>query len=333
MTISIFSFCRLFVQMGVLAFAATPASAEEALKVAIGQMDVWTNQATVLGAHAGIFKKHGVSVESFGTQGTGETLQAVISGAADLGIGMGTIGVMSAFAKGAPVRIIAASFTGGGDLYWYVRADSKILALADATANNTIAFSSVGSSTQNIVLAFGRELGTRAKPTQTGGQPGTLTQVMSGQVDIGWAVPPFGLKEVADGKIRIIAGGNDVPALRNQTVRVEVVNAKIWKERRAVMERFVQAYRESVDWMYSDPEPARIYAARMGTTEALVKVTLEKFEPRESKQVDRISGLDAIMADGVRTRFLEQPLTVAQLNELIVIPPRAPKAGRRQHPE
>ena len=70
---------------------------------------------------------------------------------------------------------------------------------------------------------------------------------MSGQVDIGWAVPPFGLKEAADGRIRIIAGGNDVPALRNQTVRVEVANAKIWKERRAVTERFVQPFQRLGD--------------------------------------------------------------------------------------
>jgi NitT/TauT family transport system substrate-binding protein len=51
-----------------------------------------------------------------------------------------------------------------------------------------------------------------------------LTQVMSRQIDIGWATPPFGLKEDNEGKIRIIANGNDVPTLRNQTVRVEVAH-------------------------------------------------------------------------------------------------------------
>ena len=34
---------------------------------------------------------------------------------------------------------------------------------------------------------------------------------MSGQVDIGWAVMPFGLKEFQEGKFRIIARGSDVP--------------------------------------------------------------------------------------------------------------------------
>ncbi|MBI3434653.1 MAG: superoxide dismutase family protein, partial [Proteobacteria bacterium] len=133
---------------------------------------------------------------------------------------------MRAFSRGAPVRILLPAFTGTGDLYWYVRADSPIKALADATQSHTIAYSTSGSSTNNIVLAFVLELGAKAKPTATGSPAGTLTQVMSGQIDIGWAAPPFGLQEVADGKIRILARGSDVPSLRGQTVRTIIVHAK-----------------------------------------------------------------------------------------------------------
>src|SRR6185436_3681159 len=114
-------------------------------------------------------------------------------------------------------------------LYWYVRADSPIKTLADATASNTIAYSTNGSSSNNLVLAFIAELGAKAKPTATGSPAGTLTAVMSGQVDIGWAAPPFGLKEIKEGKIRIVAHGSDVPSLRGQTVRVLIVNAESLK--------------------------------------------------------------------------------------------------------
>jgi NitT/TauT family transport system substrate-binding protein len=38
-------------------------------------------------------------------------------------------------------------------------------------------------------------------------------------------------------------------------------------------------------------------------------------------QFDAISGVDAIMADGVKLKFLDAPLTKAQLGELIQIPP------------
>ena len=66
------------------------ASGADTVKVAIGQIDAWANQAPTLGMKAGIFQKHGIVLETFGTQGAGETLQAVISGSADIGIGIGT---------------------------------------------------------------------------------------------------------------------------------------------------------------------------------------------------------------------------------------------------
>src|SRR5215510_11062254 len=240
-----------------LALALGPASAEDQLKVAIGQINNWENQAPTLGQDAGIFKKHGLVLENVGTQGAGETLQAVISGSADIGGGVGAAGVMRAFSKGAPVRILAPAFTGTGDLYWYVKADSKIQSLKDATADNTIAYSTNGSSSNNIVVAFISELGAKAKPTATGGPAATLTAVMSGQVDIGWAAPPFGLREIQEGKIRIIARGSDVPSLRGQTVRVLIANANMLAQRKEAVAHFMAAYRESVDWMYSNPDAVK----------------------------------------------------------------------------
>ena len=64
---------------------------------------------------------------------------------------------MAAFAKGAPIRVIAASMTGANDLYWYVPADSPIKALQDAN-DKTIAYSTRGSSTNAIVLASSSNL-------------------------------------------------------------------------------------------------------------------------------------------------------------------------------
>ena len=91
-----------------LALGATQAAAQDTLKIAIGQINNWENQAPTLGEDAGIFKKHNLKIEAFGTQGAGETIQAVISGSADLGGGVGVAGVMRAFQRGAPVRILLA---------------------------------------------------------------------------------------------------------------------------------------------------------------------------------------------------------------------------------
>jgi NitT/TauT family transport system substrate-binding protein len=305
-----------------VAFAAGTAAAEDHLKVAIGQINNWENQAPTLGQDAGIFKKHGLVLENVGTQGAGETIQAVISGSADIGAGVGAAGVMRAFSKGAPVRILAPMFTGTGDLYWYVKGDSKIQSLKDATPENTIAYSTNGSSSNNIVVAFVTELGAKAKPTATGGPAATFTAVMSGQVDIGWSAPPFGLQEIKEGKIRIVARGSDVPSLRGQTVRTLIVNENSLKTKRDAIMRFMAAYREAVDWMYSDPKAVEMYAVKIKRPVELLKESMAKFQPKEAMQTDKFADLDGAIADAMKLKFLEKPLTKEQIAELLQIPPR-----------
>jgi NitT/TauT family transport system substrate-binding protein len=304
------------------ALGIATASAEDTLKVAVGQINNWENQQPTLGQDAGIFKKLGLVLDNVGTAGAGETLQPVIAGSADLGLGVGVAGAMRAFAKGAPVRVLLPAFTGTGDLYWYVRADSPLKTLQDATDKNTIAYSTQGSSSNNLVLAFVAELGAKAKPTPTGSPAGTLTAVMSGQVDIGWAAPPFGLKELEEGKIRILVRGSEVPSLRGQTVRVVIVNADALKTKHDAIMRFAQGYREAVDWMYSDPQAIVMYAKKINSTEDLIKRSVKEFDPKEALQTDEMRDVDGIQRDAVKLKFLDQPLTKEQLAEFFQTPPR-----------
>ncbi len=305
-----------------LALPVASARAQDHLKVAIGQINNWENQAPTLGQDAGIFKKRNLELENVGTQGAGETMQPVIAGSAELGAGVGVAGVMRAFARGAPLRILLPAFTGTGDLYWYVRADSPLKTVKDTTAANTIAYSTSGSSSNNLVLAFVDELGVKAKPTPTGGPAATLTQVMSGQIDIGWAAPPFGIKELKEGKIRILIHGSDAPSLRGQTVRTIIVNADALKAKHDAIMRFVEGYREAVDWMYSDPMAIKMYADKMKLDESLIAESIKEFHPKAAMQTDEMKDIDGIQRDAVKLKFIDAPLTKEQLAELIQIPPR-----------
>jgi len=312
-------FRRLTLALFVL--GASQASAQDTLKIAIGQINNWENQAPTLGDAAGIFKKHNLKIDAFGTQGAGETIQAVVSGSADLGAGVGVAGVMRAFSKGAPVRVLLPAFTGTGDLYWYVKADSPIKSLKDTTASNTIAYSTSGSSSNNIVVAFAQELGAKAKPTATGGPPGTLTQVMTGQIDVGWAAPPFGVKEIKEGKIRIVARGSDIPSLKGQTVRTIIVNANALKEKRDAIMRFAKGYREAVDWMYADPKALEMYSVKVKQPVDILRESLAEFHPKSAMQTEKMADLDGAVADAVKLKFLDAPLTKEQLAEFLQIPP------------
>jgi NitT/TauT family transport system substrate-binding protein len=171
------------------------ASAQDKVKLAIGQRGNWDTSVSEVGQLAGIFKKHVLELEIVYTNGSGETQQAVISGSVNIGIAGGIMGALSAYSKGAPVRIISAETTGAGDLYWYVKADSPIKSLKD-TEGKTLAYSTNGSSTHGIVRAFMKQYDLKAKPTAVGGPSANLTAVMSGQIDVGWAAPPFGLDQL-----------------------------------------------------------------------------------------------------------------------------------------
>ena len=299
----------------LLAIASAAALGEDTLKLAIGQRGNWENSPPELGQKAGIFKKHGLVLELLYTQGAGETLQAVISGSVDVGIGVGTSGLVGAFAKGAPVRAIANSMTGADDLYWYVPAASPIKSIKDA-AGKTIAYSTTGSSTNLAVLAFAREFGVALKPTATGNPSATYTQTMSGQVDIGWSSPPFGVEALQQGKIRLVVRESDVPAFRNQTVRMMIANTATVERRREVIDRFMAAYRETLDWMYAEPEALKSYAQFVGIPETLARDVRDQFYPKENLRLERLSGLDEAMADAVSLKFLPAALTKAQQDEL-----------------
>lgn len=302
-----------------LAAGAATAQDLDTLKLAIGQRGNWENSPAELGQQAGIFAKHGLKLDILYTQGGGETMQAVISGSVDIGVGVGTSGILSAFSKGAPVRAIANSTTGANDLYWYVPAASDVKSMKDA-GGKTIAFSSNGSSTNTMVLGLIQEFGVDAEPVATGSPASTWTQAMSGQVDIGWSAPPRGVQEIKDGKIRVIARGSDVPSLRNQTVRLMITSAPALESKKDQIKRYVEAYAETLDWMYSDPKAVEAYAKWVDVPVAVAEQTRDDFYPKENLRIDRLSGIDDAMADAVRLKFLPEPLTGEQLDELIQYP-------------
>ncbi len=313
---------RNAIAMAMLVAGTSGALAQDNLKLAIGQRGNWETAVAELGQRAGIFKKHGLTLELLYTAGAGETLQTIISGAADIGIGVGTGGAMGAFAKGAPVRGIGSATVGSNDLFWYVKVDSPLQNIKDAKDTTTIAYSTAGSSTNMIALGFVKTFNLKSKLEKTGSPPATLTAVMSGQVDVGWAAPPFGLKEIEEGKIRIIGRGGDVPSMRNQTVRLLVVNADKLKKDKPVIERFMAAYRESLDWMYSDPKALEYYKDFSGISEALTKKTMGDFYPKIALDPDRIEDIDSVMSDAVGNKFLPAPLSKEQVAEFFQVPPK-----------
>ena len=298
--------------------ASNAARAEDTLKVAIPQRGAWDAGVADLGQRGGIFKKHGLNLDILYVQAGPESIQALIGGSIDIATASGVSAAVGTFAKGAPIRIIGSEMIGGPDLYWYVPSNSPIRRVEDFNGK-TVAYSLTGSSSHAALLALIAQYKLTAKPTSTGNIASTITQTMTGQVDVGFGAAPFGLDLVEDGKIRIIATGNDVASLRTRTVRVNLTSVSNLQNRRDAIGRFHRAYKETVDWMYSDPAALKQYAEYSNLPEKIV-LRVRNLIPKESLATDRVQGIDQIMADAVAGKFIPAPLNAEQVKELVQIP-------------
>jgi hypothetical protein len=63
-------------------------------------------------------------------------------------------------------------------------------------------------------------------------------------------------------------------------------------------------------------------------SEGAAKRALQEFLPRAALDPDRISAIDAVMADAVTFKYLPAPLSKAQLDDLIQIPERKTQASQ-----
>src|SRR3954468_4769737 len=98
---ALLAFAVLLVPMGAQAQAET-------LKVAVSQRGFWVSSFVEFAQKEGFLKEAGLDVDLFYTDGGAEALTAVTSGSVDIGMSNGLLGVVGAYAKGAPIRAVSA---------------------------------------------------------------------------------------------------------------------------------------------------------------------------------------------------------------------------------
>ena len=306
-----------------IVIAGTSASfAVEKLKVAVPQRGFWDSTWIEFGEAAGFFKDAGLEVEVFYTEGGAQTIATVASGSVDIAMSNGILGAIGAYVKGGeatPYRIISAEMTGANELFWWVKADSPIKSLKDAGEGKTIAFSSPGSSSNLILLTLLKQMGSKAKPVPTGGVPGTYTQTMTGQIDIGWSVVPFALKDVNEGKIRIVARSREATELANQTIRANLASVSSLKTKREAITKFMQVIQKSIDWAYTNPQAIEIFAKNMKVTPEIAKQAVDGFFPKSAMQIGEIKDLERSLQDALDFKFIATPKTPADIAGLFDI--------------
>jgi NitT/TauT family transport system substrate-binding protein len=269
----------------------------------------------------GYYKENNMDVDAVFTRGGGENVQAVVSGDAQIGLGTGTLAVISAFVKKAPIKIAAAEIT-GMDAFWYVQSNTPIRKFEDL-AGKKIAYSRPGASSHMAVLAIADQIKAKglkpAEPVSLGGIPEVYTAVRTGQTDAGWSVAPFQLDLVEKGLLRVVVKGDEIAAMREITPRVHFVNNDFAAKNPDAVRGFFRAQQRALDYMFEHKEDtAKIWIRRaeMKYPEAAVLRTWDYYN-RAAMTLKPIRGIQATIEDGIRNKFLTQPLTQAELNSLI----------------
>jgi NitT/TauT family transport system substrate-binding protein len=296
----------------------------DTILVAVSAGRTLDRQVDALGDAAGIFARHGVALR----RADADVLSAVAAGAADVGVAVDTLAALEAIMRGAPLRVIAAAMT-GADAFWYVAARSPIRSLKDAGGRKV---AHAGSGTATSLMLPGLEglfhvkfrpaaisdpaatlaevAGLQAASAQGTSSQGTSAQATSAQarsaqVDVGYALPPLGAAALAEGRIRIVARGDDLPLLAERTTRVIVVNASALAQRDGVIRRYLAARGAAVDWLTSDaPSALAAYGRWAGVAESAVPAVRAMLTRAGSLRGDRIRGLDALVADAIAVQRL-----------------------------
>lgn len=307
-----------------LAATTVAAAAQTTLKVALPQKGNWDTGITEFGVKAGFFKEAGLDIDVLYTQGGAQTVQAVLAGSVDLAMQGGILGLVGAYVKNAPIRIVAPAMTGTPDVFWYARTDSGIKSFKDVEGK-TVSFSAPGSSTNLILLSLFDHYKVKGRATPTGGIPGTFTQVMSKQIDVGWSVPPFGLKEIAEKQLVIVARGSEVPALQDQTVRVNFTTADTLAKKRDALVKFQQVYNKTLEWAYKDPKAIEYFAESAGVSQDVARQAREQFYPQSSLQPYEVKNMQQTLDQALSFKFITKPMKPDEVKGLVEILVPAPK--------
>jgi NitT/TauT family transport system substrate-binding protein len=298
------------------------AAARSKIIVVVPHRVLFTVALPVYIAHEkGFYRENNIDVDAVFTRGGGENVQAVVSGDAQIGLGTGTLAVISAFVKKAPIKIAAAEIT-GMDAFWYVQSNTSIRKLEDL-AGKKVAYSRPGASSHMAVMAIADQIKAKglkpAEPVSLGGIPEVYTSVRTGQADAGWSVAPFQLDRVEKGELRVVVRGEEITAMKEITARVHFVNNDFAAKNSDAVRGFFRAQQRALDYMFDHKEEtAKIWIRRaeLKFPESAVLKTWDYYN-KAAMTLKPIRGLQATIEDGIRNKFLTQPLTQAEINALI----------------
>jgi ABC-type nitrate/sulfonate/bicarbonate transport system substrate-binding protein len=220
------------------------ASAEDTLRVGRPQADSFSFVPLDVGIDEGIFKKHGLEIESSNLTGDAKLQQAMAADAVDVGLGSGP--AMAFLAKGVPALGIAVQANQPLLLVLVVQKDGPVKTVADLKGK-TIAISTAGSLPEWLVRETSRQQGwgpDGINVVALGANPAQIAALKTHQVDGMVASLAASYKLADDGTARTVATfGNIVSDFH---IGVIYATDKAIAERPDDLRRFLAGWFETI---------------------------------------------------------------------------------------
>jgi NitT/TauT family transport system substrate-binding protein len=309
-------------------FAATTlagtanAQQKQTIRVVSAWAGLWDTTQPTLCSDRGEFAKAGLDIDI--TFSPGATVMALATRSADISYSPGTSAILAAFRQGVKLKIISTEFRGQNDTFFYVRSDSPIRTVNDLRGK-TVGYPRQGGPTENLIIGLAAERNLEFKRVATGSTEATHTLVMTGQIDVGYAFPPALIDKVGNGQLRVLFAGDLVKSQHDITTRVVTVREEFLQNNRAAVVKFLRVLDQCIDWSYANQDAAvKSYAAINKVDNNVARRSLE-FYDRAALAFGPISGLDQVMKEAIRSKFIDKPLSASEQQQLIDIVYTTPK--------
>jgi ABC-type nitrate/sulfonate/bicarbonate transport system substrate-binding protein len=230
-----------------LALGASSAVAEERLRVGRAVPQAFSFVPVDVGMQHGIFRKHGLEIESTAFAGDAKMQQAMAADSIDIALGSGP--AMAFIAKGAPVKAVAAFAGRPLLLVLAVRPDGSINKIADLKGRR-VSVSTVGSLTYWLVDELNRQNGWAPGtiiPTPMGAMKGQIAALKTKEVDgiVTELSTAYTLEKAGEAKI-IYSFGDLV---KDFHIHVVFATNKLIAERPQAIRAFLAAWFETIAFM------------------------------------------------------------------------------------
>jgi NitT/TauT family transport system substrate-binding protein len=136
-------------------------------------------------------------------------------------------------------------------------------------------------------------------------------------------VPPFGVKDLVEKKIRVVVRAGEAKEMADQTIRVNVANLNSLNTKRAAIQKFMEIVAQTIDWSYSNPKAFEYFAEAAKVTPEVAKRSVDEFYPKSALQLGEIRGLQKTLDEALQYKRITEkktPKDVAGLFDLMIAP-------------